>query len=197
VKEDSPIAKKYHEKSIAEQNSVDLAWDLLMKDEYKELRRTIYKTEREFRRFRYLVVNTVLATGKSRFCESVPLVIVRRRSIDDLSFAHISLLLSLHRYTDIMDKDLKQLRNNRWDKAFKEDNSGESDRDKINRKATIGMSILNFLLCSELQIISPSHTTISFFIIILRSHRALDSGVRCGPYNAALAYLPQMERPFV
>jgi hypothetical protein len=65
VKEEDPLAKKYHEKSVAEQNSVDLAWNLLMTDEFKDLRRTIYKTEREFRRFRHLVVNTVLATGKN------------------------------------------------------------------------------------------------------------------------------------
>lgn len=94
------MSKKYNDKSVAEQNSVDLAWNLLLQDEYKELRRTIYTTEREFKRFRHLVVNTVLAT-------------------------------------DIMDKDLKQLRNNRWDKAFKEGDVDESNRDKINRKATI------------------------------------------------------------
>jgi hypothetical protein len=35
-----------------------------------------------------------------------------------------------------MDKDLKQLRNDRWDKAFKVE-TGESSRDKKNRKATI------------------------------------------------------------
>jgi hypothetical protein len=71
IKEMDHRAKKYHEKSVAEQNSVDLAWSLLMTDEFKELRRTIYKTEREFRRFRHLVVNSVLATGKDRlflFC---------------------------------------------------------------------------------------------------------------------------------
>jgi len=99
IKEANPLAKKYHEKSIAEKNSVDLSWNLLLTDEFKDLRRTIYKTEREFRRFRHLVVNTVLAT-------------------------------------DIMDKDLKQLRNDRWDKAFKLETE-ESSREKKNRKATI------------------------------------------------------------
>ena len=64
IKEANPLAKKYHEKSIAEQHSVDLAWSLLLTDEFKDLRRTIYKTERELRRFRHLVVNTVLATGE-------------------------------------------------------------------------------------------------------------------------------------
>jgi len=37
--------------------------------------------------------------------------------------------------TDIVDKDLKNLRNARWDKAFKGE---EEDEDKdVNRKATI------------------------------------------------------------
>merc|ERR1711935_286946 len=49
-------------KSIAEQNSVDLAWEMLMQNEYAALRSCIYQTEGELKRFRQLVVNTVLAT---------------------------------------------------------------------------------------------------------------------------------------
>lgn len=101
IKEGVPVAAAYNNKSIAEQNSVDLAWELLMRDEFKTLRRRIYCTEAEFHRFRSLLVNSVLAT-------------------------------------DIMDKDLKMLRNNRWDKAFSENSNGrESTKDRINRKATI------------------------------------------------------------
>ena len=71
-----------------------------MKEECRELRQAIYKTEAEFKRFRQLVVNAVLAT-------------------------------------DIMDKELKTLRNNRWEKAFSGNLKEESRRDHINRKATI------------------------------------------------------------
>ena len=51
--------------------------------------------------------------------------------------------------TDIMDKDLKALRNARWEKAFKKDGENKEDcnsssstlnedsRDAVNRKATI------------------------------------------------------------
>jgi 3'5'-cyclic nucleotide phosphodiesterase len=39
--------------------------------------------------------------------------------------------------TDIMDPDLKNLRNNRWDVAFKHGNVNDTPRDKVNRKATI------------------------------------------------------------
>jgi class 3 adenylate cyclase len=102
IKEEASVAAVYRNKSVAEQNSVDLAWDLLMDHNYEELRKCIYTTESEFKRFRQLVVNSVMAT-------------------------------------DIMDKDLKTLRNIRWEKAFSE-TSQKLDiyfEDTINRKATI------------------------------------------------------------
>jgi len=99
VKEDTEIAKQYQNKSVAEQNSVDLCWNLLMDSDYKELRQTIYDTDGELKRFRQLVVNSVMAT-------------------------------------DIVDKELKNLRNARWETAFsKEEDLG--NRDSVNRKATI------------------------------------------------------------
>ena len=62
VKEGSPLAKVYKGVSVAEQNSVDLAWEILMDAKYLDLRRTIYTTKAEFKRFRQLVVNAVMAT---------------------------------------------------------------------------------------------------------------------------------------
>ena len=101
VKEGSSLAAVYSNRSIAEQNSVDLAWELLMDEQFKNLRRAIYSTREEFVRFRQLVVNAVMAT-------------------------------------DIMDKDLKELRNARWDKAFSE-TTGHAESPVVarNRKATI------------------------------------------------------------
>ena len=81
VKEGADIAALYKNKSVAEQNSVDLAWRLLMEDTFSDLRAVIYSNEEERRRFRQLVVNVVLAT-------------------------------------DIVDKELKELRNKRWNTAF-------------------------------------------------------------------------------
>ena len=52
VNEQAPIAVKYDNKSVAEQNSVDLAWELLMREEYKDLRSCIYTTQAELERFR-------------------------------------------------------------------------------------------------------------------------------------------------
>jgi hypothetical protein len=61
VQENTRLAQIY-KKSIAEQNSVDLVWSLLMSPKYVDLRGCIYSNEEELRRFRQLVVNTVMAT---------------------------------------------------------------------------------------------------------------------------------------
>eukprot|EP00980_Cylindrotheca_fusiformis_P005865 scaffold1231_cov107-Cylindrotheca_fusiformis.AAC.13 len=61
VKENARCAQIY-KKSVAEQKSVDIAWDMLMSDEYAALRACIYQTEEDLQRFRQLVVNTVMAT---------------------------------------------------------------------------------------------------------------------------------------
>jgi class 3 adenylate cyclase len=100
VQENSPLATRYKGKSIAEQNSVDIAWNMLMREEYNALRDVICPTEQELKRFRQLVVNAVMAT-------------------------------------DIIDKDIVQLRNDRWEKAFSESSLEQSSRDEENRKATI------------------------------------------------------------
>ena len=99
IKEKAIIASCYKGKSIAEQNSVDLAWALFSGDRFTELRETLCPTTEDMARFRQLVVNSVMAT-------------------------------------DIMDKDLKQLRNNRWEKAFS-GNEDNTTKAAINRKATI------------------------------------------------------------
>ena len=62
VKEANPLAITYKNRSVAEQNSVDVAWHLLMEDKYKDLRQTIYSTNDEMKRFRQLIVNSVMAT---------------------------------------------------------------------------------------------------------------------------------------
>ena len=101
VKENARIAQFYKGKSVAEQNSVDLAWHLLMDDAYTDLRKTIYRSDESYKRFRQLVVNSVMAT-------------------------------------DIVDKELKALRNARWAKAFDEKaDLNEDARESISRKATI------------------------------------------------------------
>lgn len=60
--EEPEMATKYDNKSIAEQNSVDIAWNILMDDSFKALRDTVCGEYVELRRLRALVVNSVLAT---------------------------------------------------------------------------------------------------------------------------------------
>jgi 3'5'-cyclic nucleotide phosphodiesterase len=101
VKEGAAVARHYKGKSIAEQNSFDIAWDLLMEPAYKDTRRLIYATAGEFKRFRQLVVNSVMAT-------------------------------------DIVDKDLKKLRNDRWDVVFSQMSNEDSNCTRVkDMKATI------------------------------------------------------------
>ena len=99
IKENATLSAVYKNKSVAEQNSVSLFWGLFLDRQYNELRAAICSTEAEMRRFRQLVVNSVMAT-------------------------------------DIMDKDLKALRNARWEKAFTE-RLDEGTDTATNRKATI------------------------------------------------------------
>jgi 3'5'-cyclic nucleotide phosphodiesterase len=62
IKEDPKLAVRYKEKSVAEQNSVDLAWNVLMSPAYDQLRAAIFSTETELCRFRNLLVNSIIAT---------------------------------------------------------------------------------------------------------------------------------------
>jgi hypothetical protein len=60
--EQERLAQIYHGKSIAEQNSVDIAWGLLMDERFDALRMVIYSTVEDLKRFRQMMVHTVLAT---------------------------------------------------------------------------------------------------------------------------------------
>ncbi|CAB9523362.1 Receptor-type guanylate cyclase gcy [Seminavis robusta] len=60
--ENKILATIFHKKSVAEQNSIDLAWQALMDPNFQDLRDCIYTDATELRRFRQLVVNCVLAT---------------------------------------------------------------------------------------------------------------------------------------
>jgi tetratricopeptide (TPR) repeat protein len=113
-KERPELGDKYKNQSIAEQNSVDIAWNLLMDPQFKDLRQCIFTNVQDVKRFRQYVVNLVMAT-------------------------------------DIFDKDMKELRNSRWKKAFDESSvhslskqsdggsstSGSQTEEESNLKATI------------------------------------------------------------
>ncbi|CAB9499168.1 Receptor-type guanylate cyclase gcy [Seminavis robusta] len=62
IKEDERIASRYKNRSVAEQKSLDISWLILMESDFDELRSTVCHNSRELRRFRELVVNSVMAT---------------------------------------------------------------------------------------------------------------------------------------
>ena len=62
IKEKARIATAFKNKSVAEQNSIVLAWDRLMEARFVALRNYICADPDELKRFRQLMVNTILAT---------------------------------------------------------------------------------------------------------------------------------------
>lgn len=62
LKEKHPLAEVYEGKSIAEQNSFDFAWELLMDSDFNELRLCLFEDKQEIERFRQLVINSIMAT---------------------------------------------------------------------------------------------------------------------------------------
>jgi 3'5'-cyclic nucleotide phosphodiesterase len=62
VQEEEVLAKRYRNKSIAEQNSIDIAWGLLMDDQFRTLRGEMFSCQKELLRFRQILINAVIAT---------------------------------------------------------------------------------------------------------------------------------------
>lgn len=62
MKEDPEAAQLYKSRSVAEQRSFDVAWDLLMESKFAALRKAIYQNKAEESKFRQLVLNSVMAT---------------------------------------------------------------------------------------------------------------------------------------
>jgi class 3 adenylate cyclase len=60
--EDPELSAKYGNRSVAEQNSFDVAWDLLMEGPYSDLRATLWEDVSELKRFRQIVINCIMAT---------------------------------------------------------------------------------------------------------------------------------------
>jgi hypothetical protein len=62
VLEKASVALKYDGKSVAEQNSIDRAWCLLMEPRFDQLQACIFSNDEELRHFRQILVNGVMAT---------------------------------------------------------------------------------------------------------------------------------------
>lgn len=136
MKEGSRLARIYKSTSVAEQNSLNIAWDLLFDPAFEALRCCIFTNESEFIRFRSTVVNVVMATD-----------IVDK----DLKGEIIDLLLPvplwpiLHHFLHSHSLSLPTticrstaLRNARWEKAFSKKETGEKmTKEDSDRMATL------------------------------------------------------------
>jgi len=60
--ENPGLAARYNNKSIAEQNSIDTAWDIFMSESYRNLHQCLFDSHEEKQRLRHLLVNCVMAT---------------------------------------------------------------------------------------------------------------------------------------
>lgn len=123
--EEPVLAEHFKNKSIAEQNSLEIAWNLLVSDRFKALREGIFASQEEFAHFRQVVVNVVFSTGASNI-----LVPTGRH------FAHDSRLTRfLCRTLDIFDNAMSDLRKKRWTIAFTDT---KQDSNLINKvRATV------------------------------------------------------------
>lgn len=70
VDEGTQLAKKYKNKSVAEQNSVDKVWNILMDPLYSDLRQCLYTTEEELNRFRQVSVISKLCSKMRLTCKT-------------------------------------------------------------------------------------------------------------------------------
>ena len=112
IKENPELAEIYRSQSVAEQNSVDLAWSLLEQPKYTDLRNCIYATDAELVRFRQLVINSVMATD-----------------IADKELGE----LRKRRWAKAFNTDEASVSS----KSTQQTKDSSSTRDDVNRKATI------------------------------------------------------------
>ena len=62
IKEEHEMAERYHNKSVAEQHSFHMAWDLLMSEQFADLRACLFRSKEDLLRFRQIIINVVMAT---------------------------------------------------------------------------------------------------------------------------------------
>ena len=82
AREGHSLAERYNNRCISQQNSIETAWNHLMQPQFETLRSYIYSNETELRRFRQILVNSVLATdfGDEKLME------LRKKRWDDAFF---------------------------------------------------------------------------------------------------------------
>jgi hypothetical protein len=125
-KEAPELADHYHHKSVAEQHSFDVSWDLLMDDKFKALRTVIFPQESDMLRFRQVAINTVLAT-------------------------------------DIFDKEMGDMRKERWQKVFGQNATASDDEVLKNTRATI---VLEHIMQASDVSHTMQHVSLCFVVVL-------------------------------
>jgi hypothetical protein len=62
IEENLTLGRRFQKKSVAEQNSLNLCFDLLSSEDYVNLRQLLFANDDDQMRFRQIVVNSVMAT---------------------------------------------------------------------------------------------------------------------------------------
>jgi hypothetical protein len=63
ILDEHPLAKRYKNRCILEQHSIAVAWELLMQQQFEDLRAAIFSDETEALRFRQILVNCIMGTN--------------------------------------------------------------------------------------------------------------------------------------
>ena len=106
IEENAKLAEHYRSRSVAEQNSLDLAWGMLMEPMYRDLLTCICPTGEEVARFRQLLVNSVMAT------DIADKEVSFWTQFDDFLARVPNSWLSIY-----LQLQLKELRNQRWSRG--------------------------------------------------------------------------------
>ena len=124
------LKEKYHNKSIAEQISLDLSWNTLLMEQFAPLRQCLFPNEEEMLRFRQLIVNGTSICLFFCCIEWASLTFCIQLSITN---SPTPVVLA----TDIFDRELNDLRKNRWQRAFSGETGGELAKAESDLRATI------------------------------------------------------------
>ena len=108
------FAARYKQQSIAENNSIAIAWELFLRPEFRAFCHCVAPTARDLQEFRETVVNATLAT-------------------------------------DIVDKELKADRNERWEHAFRQDADDKTAANDLKVRIVLEHLIQASDVCHTMQ----------------------------------------------
>ena len=110
VREKTALATKYHNRSVAEQNSLDICWQILKSPKYDRLRACIYTNDKEMKRFRQV-------RARLRWLIWPWPYVWFFNALVFVAFP-LQLVVNSIIATDISDKSLGAQRRARWNVAF-------------------------------------------------------------------------------